>query len=130
MIHLDCSKLASYFESLSFDPSVAPKPSTKFKNVISKEDQELRQLALIDPLAVILAKLRKQYGHLCLFFADSYGGDKIGGVFKDVFGAQKFKVNPGVNSKVFGDGIIGDKESTLAEFSRVCGNIAIGIELF
>ncbi|KAI9096592.1 Nrap protein [Phlyctochytrium arcticum] len=81
VLRLDPSKLSRFRESLSYDPEVAGHNRPKFRNLTSSVDRELIILAEIDPAQCLLKELRQAFGHLALFFHDTYGGDYIGVVW-------------------------------------------------
>jgi Nrap protein domain 6 len=94
VIHLDTTKIAGYYDSISFESCKAPAPTSQFKNDQSPKDQAFFKQARIDVVGAYKSLLEKTFGHLAMFFVDVYGGDKIALVWKQgVLKPVPFKMN-------------------------------------
>jgi U3 small nucleolar RNA-associated protein 22 len=128
VIHLDCSKLPQYCQNITFEPSVAPKRTSKFINAPTSCDLELAKLSQFNVVSYYLKDLQDIFSDVCMFFYDPYGGDKICIVWKPVGKTLKFKVACGFNAmKVDEESIEINKDAILAEIFRLGTGICLSV---
>jgi U3 small nucleolar RNA-associated protein 22 len=129
ILNLDCSKLPQFLHSITFDPSVAPKRVSKFKNLPTPEDEILESLSMTDIGASYIADLKQRYGDVCHMFRDPYGGDKIAIKWKSnmLQPATEFKIGHGFNFRCEGEKVVPNCDAVLAEIQRMGEGICVSV---